>query len=98
MPQNALVGWRFAWPKWLTGSQAGKQAVNKDYVDQSIANAIGGGPPGGPGGGQIAQAVYVNVRGDGMRGPLTLHGDPAAPLEAATKSYVDNSLIDAGVY
>jgi hypothetical protein len=35
MPQNPLVGWRFAWPKWLTGSQA----VNKQYVDAMVGLA-----------------------------------------------------------
>ncbi len=32
---------------------------------------------------------YVNVSGDSMTGPLILAADPAAPLEASTKQYVD---------
>jgi len=36
-----------------------------------------------------ADAVFVNVVGDTMNGPLYLHGDPTGPLEAATKDYVD---------
>lgn len=33
---------------------------------------------------------YVDTRGDTMTGPLVLPGDPAAPLEAVTKQYVDS--------
>jgi hypothetical protein len=36
-----------------------------------------------------ADALYVNVAGDAMTGPLALAADPAAPLQAATKQYVD---------
>jgi hypothetical protein len=35
MPQNALVGWRFSWPKWANPFQA----VNKKYVDDAVAGA-----------------------------------------------------------
>ncbi len=41
----------------------------------------------------LAQAPlqsYVDTRGDTMTGPLVLPGDPHAPLEAATKQYVDS--------
>ena len=33
MPQNALVGWKFAWPKWSNPFSA----VNKKYVDDAVA-------------------------------------------------------------
>jgi len=102
MPQNALLGWHFAWPKFLTGRNAGKQAVNKDYVDQSIADAGLGGL-----GLQALRGLYINTRGDAMKGPLLLADDPTDPLGAATKHYVDavDNLklntwdpVDGGVY
>ena len=43
-----------------------------------------------------ADGLYVNIAGDTMTGPLALPGDPANPLEAATKAYVDQAVIDAG--
>lgn len=39
-------------------------------------------------------AVYVKKSGDGMIGPLTLQGDPTAPLHAATKSFVERTTIN----
>ena len=39
---------------------------------------------------------WVDTSGDTMAGALTLSGDPAGPLEAATKQYVDNSVVAAG--
>ena len=95
MPQNALTGWHFAWPKWITGRNAGKQAVNKDYVDQSIANAVGGDAPGG---GLPGTLRFVNVDGDAMTGALVLPGDPTLALQAATKNYVDIAIVDVGTY
>lgn len=66
MPQNALVGWRFAWPKWPNPFSA----VNKKYVDDSIAAVTGGAGP-------AAGARFVNVSGDEMRGPLAFVGPTA---------------------
>lgn len=57
-------------------SQAG-QAVNKAYVDASVANTGSG--------------SYVAKSGDTMTGPLTLPSDPNAPSQASTKHYVDVS-------
>jgi len=37
-----------------------------------------------------AMAQLVQRAGSIMTGPLTLHGDPASPLHAATKQYVDS--------
>jgi hypothetical protein len=34
----------------------------------------------------------VPSTGGAMTGALTLHGDPTAPLHAATKQYVDNAI------
>ena len=57
-------------------SQAG-QAVNKAYVDASVAN--------------VGSGSFVSKAGDTMSGPLTLPGSPTSPNQAATKNYVDLS-------
>lgn len=41
----------------------------------------------------IGDGRYVNLIGDTMGGPLILVADPIGVLEAATKQYVDNSII-----
>ncbi|MGA9391483.1 MAG: hypothetical protein WBV69_13670 [Candidatus Sulfotelmatobacter sp.] len=51
--------------------------TNKAYVDSSIA-AVGAGN-------------YLPTAGGAMTGPLTLSGNPTAPLQAAAKQYVDSS-------
>jgi hypothetical protein len=61
-------------PSLPTPSQAG-DAVNKAYVDSAVGN--------------LGSGNYVSKNGDTMTGPLTLPGDPAAPLQAADKHYVD---------
>ncbi len=68
------------------------QTVSKQYVDQAIARATLGATP------QDASA-YVLKSGDTMTGPLTLPGDPASGLQAATKNYVDaaSSALQAGL-
>ena len=53
-------------------------AANKAYVD-AAAGAVGAGS-------------FVNKAGDTMTGPLTLSGNPTAPMQAATKSYVDTGM------
>ncbi len=60
------------------------QTVTKQYVDQAIARAVltGTGPSDG--------IPFVLKAGDTMTGPLVLPGDPATPLQAATKGYVDS--------
>ncbi len=47
--------------------------------------------PSGAGGLDVvtADARYVNAVGDTMSGALTLNADPASPMHAATKQYVD---------
>lgn len=47
---------------------------------------VGGVPPAGD---------YVLKTGDVMSGPLTLNADPALPLVAATKQYVDRNALPA---
>ena len=55
-------------------SQSG-QAVNKAYVDASVAN--------------VGSGNFVAKAGDTMSGPLTLPGDPTAPNQSANRHYVD---------
>ena len=51
--------------------------ANKAYVDSSVANAGAGN--------------YLPTAGGTMTGPLTLSGSPTAPLQAASKQYVDTT-------
>jgi hypothetical protein len=51
----------------------------------------------GTGGGGDMTA-YVLRSGDTMLGPLTLVGDPAAPMEPVTLRYLDDLVIDAGEF
>jgi len=51
--------------------------ANKSYVDNSVA-AVGAGN-------------YLPTAGGTMTGPITLSGNPTAPLQAAPKQYVDVS-------
>jgi hypothetical protein len=44
----------------------------------------------------VADGLYVNITGDTLTGPLTLAADPGAALQAATKQYVDQAVINAG--
>ncbi len=53
------------------------QAVSKAYVDQAIQSLAG---------------EVLTVSGTTMTGPLTLCCDPAQPLQAADKHYVDENL------
>jgi hypothetical protein len=53
-------------------------AANKAYVDTAVAS--------------VANGNYLQRTGDTMTGTLTLSGDPSAPLQAATRRYVDNGL------
>ena len=51
------------------------QVANKSYVDQSVAN--------------VGAGNYLSTAGGTMSGPITLSGNPSAPLQATTKQYVD---------
>ena len=53
--------------------------ANKSYVDQSVSN--------------VGAGTYLSTSGGTMLGPITLPGNPSAPLQAAPKQY-----IDAGFY
>jgi lysophospholipase L1-like esterase len=61
------------------------QTVSKSYVDTAIAAAVAGHP-------LDTSNPYVQKSGDTMTGPLVLSGDPTAPAQAATKSYVDTNV------
>jgi hypothetical protein len=52
--------------------------TNKGYVDSSIAN--------------VGAGNYLPTAGGAMTGPLTLSGNPTAPLQATAKQYVDSSV------
>jgi hypothetical protein len=52
--------------------------ASKGYVDQSVSN--------------VGAGNYLPTAGGTMTGPITLPGNPTAPLQSATKSYVDSSL------
>lgn len=51
------------------------QVANKAYVDQSVSN--------------VGAGNYLPTAGGTMTGPITLPANPAAPMQAATKQYVD---------
>src|SRR5579871_6286449 len=51
------------------------QVANKAYVDQSVAN--------------VGAGSYLSTAGGTVTGPITLPGNPSAPLQAAPKEYVD---------
>jgi len=51
------------------------QVANKAYVDQSVAN--------------VGAGNFLPTAGGTLTGPLTLPGNPAAPLQATPKQYVD---------
>ncbi|MFZ0774593.1 MAG: beta strand repeat-containing protein [Candidatus Sulfotelmatobacter sp.] len=52
--------------------------ANKEYVDSSVAN--------------VGSGNYLATAGGAMTGPLTLSGNPTAPLQAADKQYVDSNI------
>ncbi len=61
------------------------QTVSKSYVDTAIIAATSGHP-------LDTTTPYVLKAGDTMTGALVLPGDPAAPLEASDKNYVDTQV------
>src|SRR5262249_9142441 len=52
------------------------QVANKDYVDSSVGN--------------VGAGISLSTAGGTMTGPIVLPGPPSAPLQAATKGYVDS--------
>lgn len=54
-----------------------EDVASKGYVDEAVSN--------------VGAGNYLPTAGGTMTGPITLPGTPAAPLQAATKSYVDSA-------
>jgi hypothetical protein len=54
------------------------QVASKGYVDSAVSN--------------VGAGNFLATAGGTMTGPITLPGSPSAPLQAATKSYVDTGL------
>jgi hypothetical protein len=52
--------------------------ANKGYVDSSVTN--------------LGSGIFLPTAGGTMSGPITLPGNPSAPLQAAPKQYVDLGL------
>jgi trimeric autotransporter adhesin len=52
--------------------------ANKAYVDSSVSN--------------VGSGNFLPLAGGAMTGPITLPANPAAPMQAATKQYVDTGL------
>jgi hypothetical protein len=52
--------------------------ANKAYVDSSVSN--------------VGSGNFLPLAGGAMTGPITLPASPAAPMQAATKQYVDTGL------
>ena len=66
------------------------QAATKAYVDSGSFVPLAGGTMTGPLAGTTAQfSGVVNSAGGTLSGPLVLAANPAAPLQPATKQYVD---------
>lgn len=73
-------------------------ASNKGYVDSAISTSLAQYYT-------ISQTYssaemdnrYMQKSGSTMTGPLTLSGNPTASLQAATKQYVDNIALPAGI-
>jgi len=70
---------QFAAPPSLPQPVGSSDAANKGYVDAAVSN--------------VGSGSYVSKAGDTMTGPLTLPGDPTAPLQAADRHYVDTGLL-----
>jgi hypothetical protein len=54
------------------------QVANKAYVDTSVAT--------------VGAGSFLSTAGGTMTGPITLPANPLAPLQAATKQYVDGTV------
>ena len=58
------------------------EPVTKAYLESVVGSGGGLDQP-------TADALYVNITGDTLTGPLVLAADPTIPLHAATKQYAD---------
>jgi hypothetical protein len=67
----------FAVPPNVPTPVGSGDVANKSYVDSSIAT--------------VGAGNFVPIAGGAMTGPLSLSGNPSAPLQAAPKQYVDTT-------
>lgn len=70
-------------------------ASNKFYVDSLAASAVSSGSSSLTTYSGFAEGRFVNTSGDAMTGYLTLHANPTSSGHAATKQYVDNTVINS---
>jgi hypothetical protein len=68
----------FATPPNVPSPVGSGDVANKSYVDNAIGN--------------VGAGNYLPTAGGTMTGPLTLSGNPTAPLQATAKQYVDESV------
>ena len=67
----------FAAPPNVPNPVGPADVASKSYVDSAVGN--------------VGAGNYLSTAGGTMTGPLTLSGNPTAPLQAAAKQYVDLS-------
>ncbi len=65
--------------------------ATKGYVDETTAGVVMGQLPDGAVTPDKLDRAYLPLSGGTLTGPVTLHGDPQSPLQAAPKQYVDAS-------
>ena len=65
--------------------------ATKGYVDETTAGVVMGQLPDGAVTPDKLDRAYLPLSGGTLTGPVTLHGDPQSPLQAAPKRYVDAS-------
>jgi len=76
---EAIAGTKsFATPPTVPPPVNSGDIANKAYVDQSVSN--------------VGAGSYLPTAGGAMTGPITLPANPAAPMQASTKQYVDTGL------
>jgi hypothetical protein len=92
----SLTGGALSGPLVLAANPAsGLQAATKQYVDAQVASATAGVSSFAGRSGIVVpvssdySSFYLSLNGGTLVGPLVLPGDPATPLQAATKAYVD---------
>ena len=64
--------------------------ATKGYVDETTAGVVMGQLPDGAVTPDKLDRAYLPLSGGTLTGPVTLHGDPQSPLQAAPKQYVDS--------
>lgn len=95
-PFMPLAGGQFTGPVYLNNDPTdAMMPATKGYVDAHGGGSGGGGIPDAPATGVTfgrnsgAWRQVLDITGGTLSGPLTLAGDPAGPLQPATRQYVD---------